>query len=178
MMTSDPSDPPPTASEQVQILFVRHQGAIRAFVRGLQPSLADADDILQETFLTISRKAETFENGSNFVSWACSIARLKVLEHYRQHKRATVLSEAAVHALADDFPTEKWIEQRETALMKCLEKIAPKTRNLIWRRYNQQQTSEEMASDCGMSAMAVRVALTKARAYLRDCVASELQKIS
>jgi hypothetical protein len=35
----------PTPAEQVQLLFVRNEGAIRAFVRALQPSLADADDV-------------------------------------------------------------------------------------------------------------------------------------
>ena len=48
------------ATDEVQLLFVRHEGAIRAFVRALQPSLADADDVMQETFLTVSRKASTF----------------------------------------------------------------------------------------------------------------------
>ena len=66
------------------MLFVRHEGTIRAFVRALQPSLSEADDILQETFLTVSRKAESFEPGTNFVAWACGIARLKILEHHRQ----------------------------------------------------------------------------------------------
>ena len=29
----------PDTTEEVQLLFVRHEGAIRAFVRALQPSL-------------------------------------------------------------------------------------------------------------------------------------------
>ena len=42
----------PTVTETVQLLFVRHENSIRAFVRSLQPSLSDADDVMQETFLT------------------------------------------------------------------------------------------------------------------------------
>ena len=63
-MSDELQNTPPTAAEQVQMLFVRHEGAIRAFVRALQPSLADADDVLQETFLTVSRKASSFEPGT------------------------------------------------------------------------------------------------------------------
>jgi RNA polymerase sigma-70 factor (ECF subfamily) len=77
MNTSEDQRGSPSATEEVQLLFVRHENSIRAFVRALQPSLADADDVLQETFLTVSRKASTFELGTNFVAWACSIARLK-----------------------------------------------------------------------------------------------------
>ena len=80
----------PSATEEVQLLFVRHENSIRAYVRALQPSLADADDVMQETFLTVSRKASSFDPGTNFVGWACGIARLKVLENFRQKKRANV----------------------------------------------------------------------------------------
>ena len=79
----------PDATEEVQLLFVRHENSIRAFVRALQPSLSDADDVMQETFLTVSRKASSFEPGTNFVAWACGIARLKVLENFRQKKRGS-----------------------------------------------------------------------------------------
>ncbi len=61
MSTPEDQRGSPSATEEVQLLFVRHENSIRTFVRALQPSLADADDVLQETFLTVSRKASTFE---------------------------------------------------------------------------------------------------------------------
>ncbi len=178
MMTNDSPDTPPTPAEQVQMLFVRHEGAIRAFVRALQPSLADADDVLQETFLTVSRKASSFQSGTNFVAWACGIARLKVLENFRQRKRANVLSEAALIALAEEAPAAETTGLREEALSRCIEKLAPKSRDLLWRRYTGRQDSEEMADGLGMTSTAVRVALSKARAFLRDCVSSEVKNAS
>jgi RNA polymerase sigma-70 factor, ECF subfamily len=104
MTNPDDTTEAPNATEEVQLLFVRHENSIRAFVRALQPSLSDTDDVMQETFLTVSRKASSFEPGTNFMAWACSIARLKVLEHFRQKKRANALSEAAISALAEDAP--------------------------------------------------------------------------
>ncbi len=160
----------PTPVEQVQMLFVRNEGAIRAFIRSLQPSLADADDVLQETFLTVSRKAESFELGTNFVAWACSIARLKVLENLRQKKRLNALSVAAINALADDAPASEFIAMREERLNGCIEKLSPKSRELLWRRYSGRQDSDDIADAMGMTSLAVRVALSKARAFLRNCV--------
>lgn len=165
-------------TEQVQLLFVRHEGAIRAFVRALQPSLADADDVMQETFLTLSRKAGSFEPGTNFVAWACGIARLKVLEQFRRQKRATVLSEAALIALAEDAPAPEITRLRETALATCLERTTPKIRDLLWRRYSSRQSTDEAGAQLGMSSMAVRMAMFKARAFLRDCVTAELKSVS
>ncbi len=177
-MTDNSPDLPPTPAEQVQMLFVRHEGVIRAFVRALQPSLADADDVLQETFLTVSRKASSFEPGTNFVAWACGIARLKVLESFRRQKRANVLSEAALIALADDAPAAEVTGLREEALSRCVEKLAPRSRDLLWRRYSGRQDSDKMADGLGMTSTAVRVALSKARAFLRDCVSTELKNAS
>lgn len=165
-----PSDP----TEEVQLLFVRHENSIRAFVRALQPSLADADDVMQETFLTVSRKASSFEPGTNFVAWACGVARLKVLENLRQRKRATVLSEQAIIALTEDAPSPQLISETESALESCLEKLAPKVRDLLWRRYSRRQSSTEMAEAAGMTSTAVRVALTKARKALRECISIQL----
>ena len=175
-MNDDPQNMPPTPAEQVQMLFVRNEGAIRAFVRALQPALADADDVLQETFLTVSRKASSFEPGTNFVAWACGIARMKVLENFRQKKRTNVLSEAAIIALADESPASDLTGLREEALSRCLEKLAPKSRELLWRRYSGRQDSDEMADGLGMTSTVVRVALSKARAFLRDCVSFELKR--
>jgi RNA polymerase sigma-70 factor, ECF subfamily len=175
MSQNDQGDPA-SAEQQVQLQFVRHAGAIRAFVRALQPSLADADDVLQETFLTASKRAESFESGTNFVAWACGIARLKVLENLRQRKRATVLSEAAIVALTDDAPSPELAARREGALARCLDKLAHKTRDLLWRRYSSRQSSEEMALALGLSPIAVRLALFKARAFLRDCISGQLER--
>ena len=169
---SESADP----TEEVQLLFVRNENTIRAFVRALQPSLADADDVMQETFLTVSRKASSFEPGTNFVAWACGVARLKVLENLRQRKRATVLSEQAIIALTEDAPSPRLISETESALESCLEKLAPKVRNLLWRRYSRRQSSAEMADAAGMTSTAVRVALTKARKALRDCITIQLHQ--
>ena len=166
----------PDATEEVQLLFVRHENSIRAFVRALQPSLSDADDVMQETFLTVSRKASTFEPGTNFVAWACGIARRKVLESFRQRKRANVLSEAAISALAEDAPSPQSLSEREDALEGCLDRLTPKVRDLLGRRYSRRQSSTEMAEAAGMTSNAVRVALSKARVALRDCINSQLQQ--
>lgn len=166
----------PTGTEEVQLLFVRHENSIRAFVTALQPSLADADDVMQETFLTISRKASTFEPGTNFMAWACSIARLKVLENFRQKKRTNVLSEAAITALAEEAPPPELFSEMKDALEGCISRLTLKVRDLLWRRYSRRQTSDEMAEATGMTSTAVRVALSKARTALRDCINSQLQQ--
>src|SRR5262249_57451566 len=78
----------PRAVEEVQRLFLRHAGVLRGFILGLLPDHNRAEDVFQEVFLTVSRKAAEFRPGSNFPAWARSIARLKVLEHCPSVKSA------------------------------------------------------------------------------------------
>lgn len=177
MMKEEAGDLSATARvEEVQHLFVKNQNLIRAFVRSLQPTLSDSDDIVQETFLTVTRKSASYEPGTNFVAWACTIARYKVLEHLRQRKRANQLGEAAIVALAEESPAPEFFSSRAGALEQCVNKLSPKLRDLTWRRYSTRQSSDEMASSLGMTSNAVRIALTKARHFLRKCVKAELNR--
>ena len=96
------------------------------------------------------------------------IAVLKVLENFRQNKRSNVLADTAP-LLADDAPTPELLIERELALEACIEKLL-RMRDLLWRRYSRRQSSVEMADAAGMSSTAVRVALSKTRAILRDCI--------
>ena len=149
---------------------------MRAGVRVLLPSLSDEDDVLQETVLTVSRKSSSFAPGTNFVAWACGMARLKVLENFRLNKRANVLSEAAISALAEDAPSPEVFSETKDALEGCIERLTPKVRDLLWRRYSRRQSSTEMAAAVGMTSTAVRVALSKTRVALRDCIDFQLRQ--
>ncbi len=80
----------------VQSLFVQNMMAVRGFVIALMPDFSRVDDVMQETFLTVTAKAEAFVEGSNFRSWACSIARFKVLEALRRPGSREVALDADV----------------------------------------------------------------------------------
>ena len=155
---------------QVQQLFVRHQSAIKAFILSLRPDFAAADDILQETFLTVTRKADDFRDGSNFIAWSFSIARYKAMEHGRAHRRETDLSDEVLEALAADAPPASFFDRRLPALMACLDRLAPKARQIVELRYHGEQGPEEIAAQLQWKPAAVNVALSRARQLLRSCV--------
>lgn len=154
---------------RVQQLFVAHQNAVRAMVLALVPDFAAADDIIQEVFLVVTRKARDFGNGGNFLAWACAIARNKVLE-WRRQRPAGMLSEEVIETLAAEMPPEMISADRSRALMRCLEKLAPRAMEMVRLRYYCDHAPREIARRLGLAPQAVYVALSKARALLRDCV--------
>jgi RNA polymerase sigma-70 factor (ECF subfamily) len=163
---------------QVQQLFVRNQSAIKAFILSLQPDFVEADDILQEVFLTVTQKAAEFRPGSSFTAWAFAIARFKVLEaqRRRQRKGADSLSEEIIELLAAEAPDEGFFESRLSTLRGCLDRLAPRAREIIRLRYYGEHGPEAIAQRLVWTANAVNVALSKARMALRHCVEQQLKR--
>jgi RNA polymerase sigma-70 factor (ECF subfamily) len=181
MNPPDASQPVPEPSPAahtllVQKLFVKHQGVVKAYILSLLPSMADAEDVLQETFLTVSAKAAAFAEGTNFVAWACTIARFKVLEARRRLRQPSLLTEEAIDALSEEVPETGFFEERVEAVRRCLDRLAPRARQIVWLRYHGGCSCDDIGRQVGWRAAAVRVALAKARTALRSCVEFQLKR--
>lgn len=157
---------------QVQTLFVQHQQAVMAFVLSLEPEIHNAEEIVQETFVTASRKASTWANGTNFLAWACTIARFQTLSFHRDRGRQNCrLAKDVVELLAENGIEDFSVFQgRVLALRGCLKELAPKARELINLRYHAGQMPEQIADAINWTVNSVRVALTRARTALRECL--------
>jgi RNA polymerase sigma-70 factor (ECF subfamily) len=171
---SDPASHSDQQTALVQMLFVQHASALRGFVHALMPDFARADDIVQETFLTITKKAADFEPGTNFLGWACTIARFKVMEAGRKAKSSTTLSPDIIESLCACEPEPEASDERLRHLAECLKKLAPQSRQAVEMRYQQAHKPAEIARRLGWNAESVYVALSRARALLRECVARKL----
>ncbi|MBM3889112.1 MAG: sigma-70 family RNA polymerase sigma factor [Verrucomicrobia bacterium] len=172
--STPPAGQPDEHTVRVQQLFVRHQSAIKAFILSLQPDFAEAEDVLQEAFLTVTRKAGEFVEGSNFIAWAFAIARFKLLEARRRRAKAGAFSDELLEALAAVAPDEAFFETRLMALRRCLERLAPRAQEIVRLRYHGERRPEEIARLLAWTPNAVNVALSKARGWLRDCVRRQL----
>jgi len=165
------------AVEEVQRLFLRHGGVLRGFILGVMSDRERAEDVFQETFLTLTRKAEEFEPGTNFLAWARSVARLKVLEACRAMRSgAAFLGHEAMEALAEAAPEveDEW-EGRREALAKCLAQLAPRAREVIELRYSDEHLAPPaIAGRIRWTINAVNVALSRARKFLQECTRRRL----
>jgi RNA polymerase sigma-70 factor, ECF subfamily len=158
---------------KVQQLFVRHQGQLKAFVKAFCPNSARADDVLQEVFLTVTTKAEEFDLESNFLAWARTIARFKVLEAGRAGRQCS-LSPEIVESLAACCPEDWADDHRLDAMTSCLDELAPKAREIVQLRYQREHSPTEIAQLLDRTVNSVNVALSKARVALRLCIDKRL----
>ena len=161
---------------RVQQLFVRHQQTVLGYVLSIEPNFADAQDIVQEVFLAVSRKAQTWSAGTDFLAWACTVARYETLHFQRTRGRRTARLDRDVIEVvyAEEAVDESEWQHRIRALRRCLGRLAPRAKELVWRRYHGAQMPGEIARSIGWTVDAVRVALTRARNALRVCMEKQL----
>ena len=161
-----------TSYESFVQLLARHERGLRAFVQTLLPELHHADEVIQETCLVLWRKFADFEPNTDFLAWACTIARFEVLKYRRKLARDRhVFQPELLTVLADEALGETQQRTNEQqALDRCLEKLAPRQRELVQSCYAQGVTIKQVAEKLGKSATALYKALNRIRLMLLDCI--------
>lgn len=176
---SDPAPVPGSAEHQqalVQRLFVQHIVPLRGFLLGLTTDSHRVDDLVQETFLTALKKADDFQEGTNFRAWLYSIARYKLLATFRDASRepASSLSQEVIEALCAVEPDFSSNDERLRHLPDCLQKLAPQARRAMELCYQQTKGPAEIAACMGWTPGAVKVTLSRARSVVRECIERKL----
>jgi RNA polymerase sigma-70 factor, ECF subfamily len=179
-MPPDPSHPSPGHTTHVQTLFIKHSSLIKGFILAILPDFSLVDDVLQEVFLVVTEKAGSFEPGTSFLAWTRAIARNKVLELQRTRKMAArMLAPEVIESLCSAPPGEDFAdltEARAAALRQCMEKLAPQAKRIVEMRYREAHRPAEIANRLTWTPQAVHVALSRARATLRECVQRKLAR--
>ena len=152
-------------------LFALHQRRVYSYILTLVANHSDADDILQETSLTLWRKFGEYEPGTHFAAWACRIAYFEVLRHRRQKKSETGLSPHLFELLASEsLERADELENRHLALSHCIKKLHARDRELVSRRYVAGATIRSVSEQIGRSVDGLQKAYQRIRRSLIDCV--------
>lgn len=160
----------------VQGMFVQNIAALRGMLRSFISDPHRVDDVVQETFLTVTAKAPTYREDGHFRAWLFTIARHKLKESLRKFPAPSALSDGVVDLLMDEMPGFEDVDERLALLGNCMSQLAPKARTAIELRYHQGHLPPEIARFMGWSVGAVNVALTRARLVLRTCIERQLAR--
>ena len=181
-------------------LFVRNQNRVYRYLLTLVPNRADAEELFQQTILTLWETWERFEptaeanaavsaaadggSGSDltgdlanqFVRWACGIAHNHVRNFVRKKQNQQVLVDANVleQLGAWRLAHEDGLESRRQALAGCLEKLPAGQRSLVERIYAGAQTVQDAAAAAGQTPNAIYKTLNRIRSALYDCITRRL----
>jgi len=157
-------------------LYTEHYPRLQYYLMALLPTSNDAVDVLQETSLVLWKKFDAFEIGTNFLAWACKIARLQAMKHYERSSRSAKLFDSTVlEKLADDAEDTALRPAVPLEVLEgCLDNLSATDQTLIRRRYEHGSTVKQIAIDIGRSANSLSKSLGRIRRVLLKCIERKL----
>jgi RNA polymerase sigma-70 factor (ECF subfamily) len=156
-----------------ELLVQRYQGPIYRLAARMLASRADAEDVVQDVFLTAWRRLDQLEQDSAFVGWLYRTATNRCLNVIRNRKP---LAEADLDQRESTGTTGRPERAAETsaqmaALTEALGTLTPEQRACWLLREVHGRSYEEIAVAVGTTSTAVRGRIARARAQLAEVMA-------
>lgn len=146
--------------------------AFRRKVFGLAYSFlrnrAAAEDVTQEVFIKLWRALPGFDGRASMSTWIYTIARNASLSALRARRPESSLSDPEVMQAVesrDPVPSADMLVER-AAILRLVDRLPPKQRQVIMLFYMEAQSHEEVAAMLAMPVGTVKTLLHRARARL------------
>jgi RNA polymerase sigma-70 factor (ECF subfamily) len=152
----------------LEVLYSRHSAGVYRFALRFVADEGIAEDVMNEVFLDVWRKAKSFEGRSQVSTWLLGVARNKALEITRR-RRPELLNDEACEAIEDaaDDP-ERAIQRKQNGsiLFECLKNLSPVHREIINLIYYHGKSIEEAAQTIRVPRNTVKTRIFYARSHL------------
>ena len=160
----------------VEELFAAHHGEIYAYLIRMLRDPELAADLTQDAFIKAYRNYNVLEKPENARAWLYQIAHRVALDHIRRQKIIRFLPwTGESHGAAPS--TERLVMDAHLSgdLQRALAKIPERQRAALLLAEIHDLTGLELAAALGVSHVAARALLTRARESLRQALAVERQ---
>lgn len=163
--------PAETAQQLVQRLFIEHVDEVKGLVASLVPDPELVEDVVQETFVAVTARAAHYDPKQSFKNWLFIVARDKLREvGGRVEAEARPFADDVLEVLAASHKGFAMSPDQMRFLDECIAMLAPQARRIVALRYQNSMKPRHVAKALGWTAGSVRVALSRARAAIRECV--------
>ncbi len=161
---------------------VKHRDAFLTQAYVMLRNWAEAEDVVQEAFLVVVDKWETFKEGTSIFAWVKQIVRYKALEAIRRRGREKPTDETKLqHILVDSMDAFLVVEKAEhqkrltEALQHCISLLGNTALKILVGFYWRAETCETMSRTLNRSSNSIRLMLSRTRRQLQQCLSRTLQ---
>lgn len=166
-----------------ETLYGRHELAVWRFVLRSVRSADIADDLLQDVWFAVARSAARYQASAKFRTWLFTMARNRVVDHFRTRHSAVSLEEGErensdqgepplLERLAADsgFGPVARLQSREQAqaLVAAVEALAQEQREAFLLQAEAGLSVQEIAKATGVGVETAKSRLRYARRTLRE----------
>ena len=162
---------PQSKLELFQEIILPHLDAAHNLARWLTRNEANAQDVVQESYLRAFRFFESYKGGDS-KAWLLAIVRNTCRTWQRQQSRDTLPFDEAEHSREGDaLNQEERIVQGERigVLRGCIEMLPLDFREVLIMRELEEMTYQEIADVTGLALGTVMSRLSRARKRLEEC---------
>jgi RNA polymerase sigma factor (sigma-70 family) len=162
------------AASFVEALFARHHAEIYAYLMRMMRDADLAADMTQDAFVKAYRNYATLEKPENARAWLYQIAHRVALDEIRRRKIVRFVPWSGESRGAAPSAEHLVMDARLSGdLQRALDRIPERQRAALLLAELHDLTGLELAAALGVSHVAARALLTRARGSLRQALAAE-----
>ena len=158
-------------------LLAEYEYSIKVYIITMIPRIYDAEDIMQDVRLTMWKKFESFEQGTNFKAWALKIAYFKIMDFRKRKGRENkklMFTDEFYDAVDTASKKSSFDENgKRQDLQSCINKLQGPHREMIVMRYKNKLSVEEISEQMGRTVTATYRVISRIRASLKKCMISQ-----
>jgi len=157
-------------STALRMLYTAHNVRVFRFLIRLTGNEALAEDVVNQTFMKVWLKAESFNGQSTVSTWLFTIARNEAISQLRKRREAPLDEEAAA-AIEDESDTQETATAKKDKgemMRACIDKLSAAHREIIDLVYYQDKTVAEAALILEVPENTVKTRMFHARKQLSE----------
>lgn len=164
------AQPVPSDSVRLRQIVEQHYSSIYGYVYRLSGSVADAEDLTQQTFMIAHQKLHQVRDQDKVVGWLFTIARTCFLKSRRRKRpSAAVNFELNVDEIPERFPDDLPFD--EERLQQALDELGDDFKVVVTMFYFEDLSYKEIAEELEIPIGTVMSRLARAKGRLRHALA-------
>ncbi|MBF0198829.1 MAG: sigma-70 family RNA polymerase sigma factor [Planctomycetes bacterium] len=164
--------------------FAAHD-SLRVYAYSLVRDYSSAEDAVQNAYVTVTKRYETFEIGRSVEAWVRGIVRFEVLKIIEKQRRVIPTEDTILFdSVADLFESEDRPDlavlraEKYDTLKVCYSKLPERSKEMIAGRYFKNLKNSVLSEKLKMSHEALRKGIYRVRGILKECMNRELGSVS
>lgn len=154
-------------NEAFGVLVKLYHARVYNFLFRMMNGNAEAEDLTQETFVRAFKAIDRFDFRCAFSTWLFTIAKRAALNHFRDTRRHNhVEIDADDHPVEDTPATDHERADQGKRLWSIARTLKPVYHEVLWLRYGEDFSMEEIGRIISRPALYVKVVLHRARTAL------------
>lgn len=150
-------------------VYNRYQKAMYNVALRIVKNTAEAEDVMQESFIAAFNKLESFKGTATFGSWLKRIVVNNSIVQFRKNQRFTELTENGIAEEAyDGFTEEDYTQVKAVKVMECMRKLNENYQNILSLHFIEGYDYEEICEILQISYANCRTMISRAKESLRS----------